>query len=78
MFGQKGSDNGAFLLRMASSAMNKAQYATALRRVRILQREIKRARKVLSGIPDDQVAQLLRPRTDELEQLRDAIARYER
>ena len=55
--------------------MNKSQTTSALRRIRVLNRELKRARKLLSEFPPEQVEALLKPRTDEIATLRAEIAK---
>jgi hypothetical protein len=77
---RKKSLNEAIHLRISkqerSALMNKSQTTSALRRIRVLTRDLKRARKLLSEFPAEEVEVLLKPRKDEIAALREEIAKY--
>jgi hypothetical protein len=56
--------------------MNKSQTTSAQRRIRVLTRDLKRARKLLSEFSSEEVEALLKPRKDEIAELREEIAKY--
>jgi hypothetical protein len=56
--------------------MNKSQTTSAQRRIRVLSRALKRARKLLSEFSAEEVEALLKLRKDEIAALREATAKY--